>query len=126
MLGVADVVVTNDPITGQGSNAAAKCAAIYLDAILDRGEAPFDEAWMVDTFNRYWAGVAQYVTKWTNAMLAPPPEHVLNLIGAAGQFQPVADRFATAFNDPSDFENFFFEPEKTEAYLKEVAEAAGA
>ncbi|MGD3105723.1 styrene monooxygenase/indole monooxygenase family protein [Streptomyces sp. YGL11-2] len=116
VLGVADVVVANDPITGQGSNSAAKCAASYLASIVERGEQPFDGAWMQETFDRYW-NTAQHVTKWTNAMLGPPPEHVLNLIGAAGQLQPVADRFANGFDDPSDFENFFFEPDKTGAYL---------
>ncbi|MFF4287048.1 styrene monooxygenase/indole monooxygenase family protein [Streptomyces sp. NPDC001739] len=116
VLGVADVVVANDPITGQGSNSASKCAAAYLASIVERGEEPFDEAWMQATFDRYW-DTAQHVTKWTNAMLAPPPEHVLNLIGAAGQLQPVADRFANGFDDPSDFENFFFDPDKTTAYL---------
>ena len=34
MLGLADVVVLNDPITGQGSNNASKCAASYLATIL--------------------------------------------------------------------------------------------
>ncbi|MEU6079543.1 styrene monooxygenase/indole monooxygenase family protein [Streptomyces sp. NPDC047108] len=125
VLGVADVVVANDPITGQGSNSASKCAASYLASILEQGDRPFDEAWMRATFDRYWE-TAQHVTKWTNAMLAPPPEHVLNLIGAAGGLQPVADRFANGFNDPADFENFFFEPEKAEAYLGEVAAAQGA
>ena len=47
----------------------------------------------------------------------------LNLIGAAGQLQPVADRFANGFDDPADFENFFYEPEKTAAYLGSVAGA---
>ncbi|MFI7098051.1 styrene monooxygenase/indole monooxygenase family protein [Streptomyces sp. NPDC050161] len=116
VLGVADVVVANDPITGQGSNSASKCAAAYLASIVEHGDAPFDAAWMQATFDRYWQ-TAQHVTKWTNAMLAPPPEHVLNVIGAAGQLQPVADRFANGFNDPSDFENFFFEPDKANAYL---------
>ncbi|MEU8912147.1 styrene monooxygenase/indole monooxygenase family protein [Streptomyces nigrescens] len=116
VLGVADVVVANDPITGQGSNSASKCAASYLTSIVERGDRPFDEDWMRTAFERYWT-TAQHVTKWTNAMLAPPPEHILNLIGAAGQLQPVADRFANGFNDPSDFENFFYEPEKTNAYL---------
>ncbi|WP_190154815.1 styrene monooxygenase/indole monooxygenase family protein [Streptomyces litmocidini] len=120
VLGVADVVVANDPITGQGSNSASKCAAAYLAAIVERGDEPFDEEWMQSAFDRYWK-TAQPVTKWTNAMLAPPPEHVLNLLGAAGQLQPVADRFANGFNDPADFENFFFDPEKTNAYLAEVA-----
>ncbi|WP_432146244.1 styrene monooxygenase/indole monooxygenase family protein [Streptomyces sp. bgisy084] len=116
VLGVADVVVANDPITGQGSNSASKCAASYLASIVERGDQPFDGDWMRTTFERYWT-TAQHVTKWTNAMLAPPPEHILNLIGAAGQLQPAADRFANGFNDPSDFENFFYDPEKTNAYL---------
>ncbi|MGY5125713.1 styrene monooxygenase/indole monooxygenase family protein [Streptomyces nigrescens] len=116
VLGVADVVVANDPITGQGSNSASKCAASYLASIVERGDRPFDEDWMRTAFERYWT-TAQHVTKWTNAMLAPPPEHVLNIIGAAGQLQPIADRFANGFNDPSDFENFFYEPEKANAYL---------
>ena len=120
VLGVADVVVANDPITGQGSNSASKCAASYLSSIVSHGDKPFDEAWMQSTFDGYWE-TAQHTTKWTNAMLSPPPEHVLNLIGAAGQLQPAADRFANGFNDPSDFENFFYEPEKTGAYLTGLA-----
>ncbi|WP_434596424.1 styrene monooxygenase/indole monooxygenase family protein [Streptomyces sp. A5-4] len=122
VLGVADVVVANDPVTGQGSNSASKCAASYLDSIVSHGDGAFDEAWMRTTFDRYW-DTAQHVTKWTNAMLGVPPEHVLNLIGAAGQLPPVADRFANGFNDPSDFENFFYEPDRTNAYLRETTEA---
>ncbi|GAA1351480.1 styrene monooxygenase/indole monooxygenase family protein [Streptomyces beijiangensis] len=125
VLGVADVVVANDPITGQGSNSASKCAASYLSSIVEQGDRPFDEAWMQQTFDGYW-NTAQHVTKWTNAMLGVPPEHVLNLIGAAGQLQPVANRFANGFNNPADFENFFYDPEKTNAYLGEVAAASAA
>ncbi|MFD9795610.1 styrene monooxygenase/indole monooxygenase family protein [Streptomyces sp. NPDC059070] len=125
VLGVADVVVANDPITGQGSNSASKCAASYLASIEEHGDGAFDEAWMHATFERYWE-TAGPVVKWTNAMLGVPPEHVLQLIGAAGGLQPVADRFANGFDDPADFENFFFEEEKAKAYLAEVAEAAGA
>ncbi|MFD5039056.1 styrene monooxygenase/indole monooxygenase family protein [Streptomyces sp. NPDC058378] len=124
VLGVGDVVVANDPITGQGSNTASKCAHSYLHSILEHGDRPFDEEWMEATFERHWEKT-QHVVKWTNAMLAPPPEHVLNLIGAAGQLQPAADRFANGFNDPADFDNFFFEPEKTNAYLAEISGAQG-
>ncbi|GHA73711.1 styrene monooxygenase/indole monooxygenase family protein [Streptomyces termitum] len=123
VLGVADVVVANDPITGQGSNSASKCAAAYLAAIVEQGDRPFDEAWMRSAFARYWR-TAEPVTKWTNAMLAPPPEHVLNLLGAAGQLQPVADRVANGFDDPADFEHFFYEPEKAAAYLASVSAGA--
>ncbi|MFE9723022.1 styrene monooxygenase/indole monooxygenase family protein [Streptomyces sp. NPDC005794] len=124
VLGVGDVVVADDPITGQGSNTASKCAHSYLHSILEHGDRPFDEEWMEATFERHWENT-RHVVKWTNAMLAPPPEHVLNLIGAAGQLQPAADRFANGFNDPADFDNFFFEPEKTNAYLAEISGARG-
>ncbi|OMI40206.1 oxygenase subunit [Streptomyces sparsogenes DSM 40356] len=124
VLGVADVVVTNDPLTGQGSNSAAKCAASYLASIVEHGDRPFDEAWMRRAFQRFWA-MARHVTKWTNAMLAPPPEHIVRLLGAAGQLPAVAHRFVNGFDDPADFENYFYEPDKTAAFLEE-AEAGAA
>ncbi|MEU7132375.1 styrene monooxygenase/indole monooxygenase family protein [Streptomyces sp. NPDC046261] len=124
VLGVADAVVVNDPLTGQGSNSAAKCAASYLASILERGEEPFDEDWMRTAFERYWAS-ARHVTRWTNAMLAPQSGHVRSLLGAASGLQHVADRFANGFDDPSDFEDYFFEAAKTEAYVAEAALAAG-
>ena len=119
-LGLADVVVLNDPITGQGSNNASKCAAVYLQRILDRGDAPFDREWMQETFEQYWA-YAQYVAGWTNALLGPPPEHVLNLLGAAGQNPRIAKRFVEGFDDPRDFFEWFMTPDKAEAYLAEVS-----
>ncbi|MFE3599024.1 styrene monooxygenase/indole monooxygenase family protein [Streptomyces sp. NPDC059142] len=119
VLGVADVVVTNDPITGQGANTAAKCAASYLDSIVEHGDKPFDEAWMRTAFDRFWEQ-ARHATRWTNAMLSPPPRHVLDLIAAGSRHQRVADRFANGFDDPSDFEHFFYDPEKTAAYLASV------
>lgn len=125
VLGVADVVVANDPVTGQGSNSAAKCAASYLDSIVSHGDREFDEAWMRATFDRHWES-ARHTTKWTNTMLRPPPEHVLGLFAEAGRLQPVADRFANGFDDPSDFENFLYDPEKTEAYLTAVGGAGPA
>ncbi len=122
VLGVADVVVANDPITGQGSNSASKCATSYLESIRAHGEQPFDRAFMEATFESYWSSTASDVTAWTNAMLMPPPEHVLNLIGAAGQIPPVAARFANGFDNPSDFPNWFFTPEVADAYLASLAQ----
>ncbi|MEU6641537.1 styrene monooxygenase/indole monooxygenase family protein [Saccharomonospora sp. NPDC046836] len=120
VLGMADVVVANDPITGQGSNNAAKCAAVYLDRILERGEQPFDREWMENTFERYW-DYAQHVTQWTNAMLQPPPPHVLEILGAAQVNPVVARRFGNGFTDPTDFQHWFLDPQKAADYLASVA-----
>ncbi|HEX6131234.1 MAG TPA: styrene monooxygenase/indole monooxygenase family protein [Actinomycetota bacterium] len=122
VLGMADAVVLNDPITGQGSNNAAKCADAYLDSILERPEGPYDEAWMQATFDRYWA-YAEAVVEWTNALLTPPPEHVLQLLGAAGQDQRIAHRFVNGFDDPRDYRDWFMDPAKADAYLAQLAAA---
>jgi 2-polyprenyl-6-methoxyphenol hydroxylase-like FAD-dependent oxidoreductase len=120
VLGMGDAVVLNDPITGQGSNNAAKTAEIYLKAILDHGQRAFDEEWMQQAFDRYWLGYAHWVVTWTNAMLAPPPPHVLSLLGAAQQVPAIASRFVNGFNNPPDFGDWFLDPDKAAAYLAEV------
>jgi hypothetical protein len=116
VLGMADVVVLNDPITGQGSNNAAKCATIYLNQILDQGDRPFDAAWMQTTFDRYW-DYAQWVTGWTNAMLQPPPAHVQNILGAAASIPEVASRFVNGFDDPRTFFPWLADPAEAEKML---------
>jgi hypothetical protein len=49
---------------------------------------------------------------------------VVQILGAAGQHQPVADRFANGFNDPRDFFDWFMDPAKTAAYLADVTGGA--
>jgi hypothetical protein len=120
VLGLADVVVLNDPITGQGSNNASKCAASYLASILGHGTGAFDAAFMQEAFERYYS-YAQFVATWTNALLLPPPPHVLQLLGAAAQHPEIATRFANGFDDPRDFFEWFMDPEKAATYLAQFA-----
>ncbi|MEV4757473.1 styrene monooxygenase/indole monooxygenase family protein [Micromonospora sp. NPDC049559] len=120
VFGMADVVVSNDPITGQGSNTAAKCAAAYLGAILARGDQPFDRAWMEQTFEQFWARVGEPVTAWTNLMLRPLPAHVQRILSAAAQNEQVARRFANGFSDPADFQHWFLDPHRAGSYLASV------
>jgi hypothetical protein len=122
VLGMADVVVANDPITGQGANNAAHCAAIYLQQILARGEQPFDEAWMREAFEAYWS-YARPVTEFTNAMLGEMPEHVQRILATAAVNPTVAARFSHGYAHPADFENWLTDPAKADAYLAEVASA---
>jgi Styrene monooxygenase A putative substrate binding domain len=119
VLGVADVVVLNDPITGQGSNNASKCARSYLTSILEHGDRPYDQDFMQATFEGYY-DYAQYVAAWTNALLLPPPPHVLELFGAAASHPTIASRFANGFDDPRDFFEWFMDPDKAAQYLAEV------
>jgi Styrene monooxygenase A putative substrate binding domain len=121
VLGMADVVVANDPITGQGSNTAAKCAHSYLGSILERGDQPFDGQWMTQTFERFWEGAGRAVTAWTNAMLQPLPPHVQQILGAASMNPTIARRFANGFSDPNDYQNWFMTPDAADQYLASLA-----
>lgn len=120
VFGIADVVVVNDPITGQGSNNASKCTKIYYDSILERGDQPFDEAWMNDTFNEYWENIKD-VALWTNTLLGPPPPHILKFLGAAAGSQKLADLFANNFNDPRQFFPWWLDTAKTDEVIAENA-----
>ena len=110
VLGMGDAVVLNDPITGQGSNTASKCANIYMGSVLNRGAKPFDAAWMQDTFNCFW-DYGKWVVTWTNSLLVPPLPHVLQLMGAASQLPHLASKIANGFNDPPSYSPWWFEAE---------------
>lgn len=99
VLGMGDAVVVNDPITGQGSNNAAKCAQVYLDQILARGTLSFDREWMEATFETYW-NYAHRVVSWTNSMLLPPTPQAFALLSGAHQQPKLAHFLANAFDNP--------------------------
>ncbi len=116
VLGLGDAVCLNDPITGQGSNNASKAAAVYQKRILDRGDKPFDAAWMQGTFDTFW-DYAQWVVTWTNMLLLPPPPFVLEIMGTACAIPSLAHRMANGFNDPRDFFPWFADPNAAASYL---------
>lgn len=119
VFGMADALVVNDPITGQGSNNAAKCSKVYMDAIIARGTQDFGPDWMHDTFEQYWS-YAQHVVKWTNTMLTPPPQHLLELLGAASQSQPLASAIANGFDDPRTFAPWWFDAQSCQAFIQKM------
>jgi len=120
ILGMADAVVLNDPITGQGSNNAARCAEIYLEAILERGSGPADAEWMQQTFDRYWTGYAKWVTEWTNLLLRPPT-HVLRLLDCAGKNPAIASAFVNGFDDPRTLFPWFMDPAEADKFIQQEA-----
>jgi hypothetical protein len=117
VLGLGDTVVLNDPITGQGSNNAAKAADSYLRRIVDQGERPFDAAWMQATFDEYW-DYAQWVSGWTNAMLLPPPPHVQKLLGAAATVPGVAAAIANGFDHPPSLYPWMADPDEADRFIE--------
>lgn len=118
VLGMADAVALNDPVTGQGANNAARCAAGYLRAIDERGDAPFDAPWMHETFEAFWQH-ARHAAAFSAAMLGPLPGHLQRVLAAAAENEQVARRFAAVYADPSQGE-WLLDPAVADAYLASV------
>ncbi|SOE98781.1 2-polyprenyl-6-methoxyphenol hydroxylase [Burkholderia sp. OK233] len=124
VFGMADAVVVNDPITGQGANNAAKCCKTYMDAIVARGDGPFDEVWMNETFETYWS-YAKYVVDWTNSLLTPPPAYVVDMLAAASRSPTLARAISSGFDDPREFYPWWSNAERNRAFVaRHLAEVA--
>ena len=117
VLGMADVVVLNDPLTSQGSNNATKSASFYLEAITAH-EGGFDAAWMQRTFDNFWRGWGQWATEWTNSWLQPPLPHQRAVVDAAARHRAVAEQIAAGFDDPRLFSPWWFEPDAAAAFVE--------
>ncbi|HET6698914.1 MAG TPA: flavin reductase [Nocardioidaceae bacterium] len=122
VLGMADVVVLNDPLTSQGSNNAIKSASFYLEAITGHDGA-FDAAWMRRTFENFWRGWAQWATDWTNAWLQPPTPAQRRVVDAAADHPGVAARIAAGFDDARLFAPWWFDAEAADAFVAEQVAA---
>jgi len=117
VLGMGDALVLNDPVTGQGANNAAKCAEIFLEAILSCRSARFEPQWMRQTFERYWRGYAQWVVQWTNSFLTRPAPHVMRLLTTAAESPALASTIANGFDDPRSFYPWWFDADEAARFL---------
>jgi flavin reductase (DIM6/NTAB) family NADH-FMN oxidoreductase RutF len=118
VLGMADVVVLNDPLTSQGANNATKSASFYLQAITAH-QGAFDAAWMQRTFDNFWRGWAKWATEWTNSWLQPAQPHQRAIVDAAGRNPVVAQQVAAGFDDARLFSPWWFDAAAATAFLDE-------
>jgi flavin reductase (DIM6/NTAB) family NADH-FMN oxidoreductase RutF len=123
VLGMADVVVLNDPLTSQGSNNATKSASFYLEAI-DAHRGPFDAAWMERTFDNLWRGWAQWATRWTNSWLQPASPHQRLVVDAAAELPAVAQTIAAGFDDARLFSPWWYDAGEATSYIASQRTAA--
>ncbi len=107
VIGCGDSFVLNDPVTGQGANAASYCANALIEVLA--GHA--DRRWDVEIGERYWERTKEYVTKvsdWTNAMMGPPSAAFSELLGKAANDQSAADEIVNLFTDPVKAHDVYF------------------
>ena len=122
VLGIGDTVVLNDPIAGQGANNASKAAEFYLAQIMKRGNKPFDEEWMSNIFEYHWHHDAKWSTYWSNLLLAPPEQHILELLHAATECPAIANVLANGFDDPATLFPWIMHPAETRRLITIIKE----
>ena len=125
VLGMADVVVLNDPLTSQGSNNAIKSASFYLEAIAAH-EGAFDAGWMQRTFDNFWRGWAQWATEWTNSWQRPATPHQRSVVDAAARHPAIAAQVAAGFDDARLFTPWWFDAEAAASFVAATVRAEGA
>jgi len=116
VLALGDAHVVNDPITGQGANTASRVAWMLGEALSNA--LVLDEAFCQRMEQQIWA-YAEPVARWSNAMLQPPQPHMIELMVAAAQNQPVADAFAGFFEQPTLAWEIMSSQEATTAFLQQ-------
>ena len=124
VLGIADVVMLNDPLTGQGSNNASKFAHHYLERIVLRGSAPFDRAWMENTFESSWSESGKLTAEWSNRLLLPPGPPMQAILHTAEHNPAIARHFVECFDDPPRFFPWLFDMGAAERLFGPLQQAA--
>jgi hypothetical protein len=111
---LGDVHVAHDPILAQGANAASHTAWVLGGAIRDSDR--FDEPFCQDVAARMWEYLGA-ASAWSNAMLAPPPPHIEELLAAAEAIPAVADGFVDSISAPIRGWENVNDPAHTAAFL---------
>ncbi len=114
-IAIGDAHIQNDPVLGQGANAASHAAWVLGDAILSGG--PFDVAFCQRVEARIWA-YTRHATEWTNAALQAPPPHAVAVFAAAVQDKAIADELVDNFATPDRNWAIFGSPEGAVAFLQ--------
>jgi 2-polyprenyl-6-methoxyphenol hydroxylase-like FAD-dependent oxidoreductase len=99
VLGIGDIVVTNDPVGAQGANLASKMAKFLAGRIVERANEPFGADWMQQQFDDFWERDARY-SYALSEMLLDSTEPCQELMLAAARSQVIADELFAAFDDP--------------------------
>lgn len=103
VLGIADAIVLNDPIAGQGANTAIKATKIYFDSIRLVNNRNYNTTWMYNTFQKFWDNVGKHSTFLSNTLLMPESDKLMPLFYDASCNQELAIKLTECFDKPENF-----------------------
>lgn len=103
LLGIADAVVLNDPIAGQGANNAIKAVKVYSDAIINNANQDFNEDWMRHTFQKFWQSSGKHSTILTNTFLMPESDRFKKIVNSLSNDKNFSTKLVDCFDKPEEF-----------------------
>ena len=125
---LGDAAMSLDPIGGQGANLGEKLVRHVAGAIAQDTDATFDAAWMIRTFDAFWADHGAPTVTFNNTLLEPlTPSGRLLLISQHGSTgsgdtakQRIANRLVENFVDPRSSTEAFLEMRAARTLIAEL------
>jgi hypothetical protein len=119
--GLGDSSFAFDPIGGQGAGCGARQAGYYADAIIERGDGPFDEDFMEKTYQGFyeWHGGSSY--NFNNVLLEPLDSTGRFVLTSAFGDPKVSQRFFQGFNRPWELYPMLAQKDQAKAWVQEAA-----
>ncbi|HSK14561.1 MAG TPA: styrene monooxygenase/indole monooxygenase family protein [Gaiellaceae bacterium] len=128
VMAVGDTAHSLDPIGGQGANNGNKMVRVVVDAIVERGEQPFDAGWMRAAHDRFWER-HRFIEQFNNTLLEPLTPAGRDILmaqygsdakpGNDSPQQRLADLFFENFNDPRILTEAFHDRTRARAVIEE-------
>jgi flavin-dependent dehydrogenase len=110
---IGDTAITFDPIGGQGGNCASKSAKFTADAVIARGDGPYDAVWMEKVNAGFWEHHGRAAYTFNNILLEPLTEAGQMVLMEAAKDRGFADEhFFGNFSTPNDFFPWIESPEE--------------
>ncbi|HYM62060.1 MAG TPA: styrene monooxygenase/indole monooxygenase family protein [Thermoanaerobaculia bacterium] len=124
---LGDTAISYDPIAAQGANSGVKQARHLVASIVAREDRAFDERWMTETFDAFYAEHGRQACTFSNLLLEPitPPakEILIAQYGSDGRAdnqsgqQKIADAFFSNFNDPRELTGTFLDMKRARDFI---------
>ena len=99
-IALGDAHITHDPIGAQGANAASRAAWILGERIVAHLAAgrSFDAEFHAQAEQALWQAT-RAATEWSNVLLGPPSQRLVDLLIAASREQAIANAYVDNFTD---------------------------
>jgi len=130
VMSLGDTAISYDPIVAQGANSGVKQTRHLVDAIVARGDQPFDEKWITATFDAFFHEHARAACDFTSLFLEPVPDAAKELLiaqyGSDGRAdndsgrQRIANAFFENFNDPRRLTATFRDMQRARAFISQI------